>query len=497
MRKIKIFIAGSKELIKERNCIKILANDLNSSHGEKDYMVVTYSYEQFNDNQAEYNNFIEHTADVVIFILDGGMGQITEEEFFKATESFLKDNRPEVMVFIRHPEEMTPEIARVEGLIAGSLRDKYYVEYSNLDELKAKARERILRFIDKQSKVATKKSETSKKIVNTEPTVGDNRLKTLLIAMACLIVVLAGALCWSLFKSSELLIFAGGGSVKNYIEDKYGIDIVEYPNSVYANLASGSAWALLAEEASRYQEDGGRGLEHFSSLCLSADDIDSTFINEKTKAMFANARIIRYNMGEDSLVVYVHNDILRNRNIPKDATSISVDSLRSLLKYAMSKPEEMRIFSTSKTSGTLRMYQSCIAPEDSIDLERMLDQKQSYLFYKQSTSGYINALDIPNGNQPYIILGSHHYFPQTLDAEKEKQYSALFVRDDEDFIAKPMNLYFVGKYDSKNDYCTVMKPIVKFLKDINASHNIAPDIWHDLVNGKKKTEGGDMILKLN
>ncbi|MBQ9187287.1 MAG: hypothetical protein IJ144_05630 [Prevotella sp.] len=497
MKKIKIFVAGSKNLVQERNYIKILANDLNSVYNSSDVMITIHSYEHFNDKQDEYNRFIENDADMVIFILDGRIGEKTKEEFLKATEALNRESRPEVIVFLHDFTEETADIGRIQGLIHGRLGDKYYVDYSNLEDLRTKARERIVRFIDK--------SKNTKDTLSAEQKPGDHkikehhsRLKALILLMSIAIVALCIGLCWNLSKSSDLLIFAGGGSVKNYIESTKGIDIAEYPHSVYANLASGSAWALLTEEANRYQEDGGKGQEHFSSICLSADNIDSTFINEKTKGVFANARIIRYNLGSDPLVVYVHNKILQEKHIPMESVSISVDSLRSLIKFALTEKNRVRLFTTSKTSGTLRLYQSCFNTTDSINFEQLLDSSRSYLFYKKSTSAYINALDIPNDNQPYIILGSQYYYPQTIDTEKEKQYRALYVKNGEENVSKPMNIYFVGKYNAAEaDFCTIKKPVIQFLKDIHADENIDKDTWRELIKGRKKTEGGDLILKLN
>mgnify|MGYP007056178992 CR=1 FL=1 len=127
-----------------------------------------------------------------------------------------------------------------------------------------------------------------------------------------------------------------------------------------------------------------------------------------------------------------------------------------------------------------------------------MDSSRSYLFYKKSTSAYINALDIPNDNQPYIILGSQYYYPQTIDTEKEKQYRALYVKNGEENVSKPMNIYFVGKYNAAEaDFCTIKKPVIQFLKDIHADANIDKDTWRELIKGRKKTEGGDLILKLN
>lgn len=518
MAQVKIFIAGAKDLTEERNHIKILVNDLNSLYSSKGINLVAYSYEHehFNDNQEEYNRFIEKEADIVIFIFDKYIGSGTEVEFFKATDTQLRENRPEILILLHEYNEITPDIARIQGLIKGRLGDKYYIDYSNLDSLRTKVRERITRYIERNmpalsavdapgDKAATQKKDTANAIkpadTQKEKTAEhgiSKKVRALIYSMLGIIVILAGILISQLLTSSDLLIFAGGGSVNNYIEKKLGVNIKEYPNSVYANLASGSAWSMLSEEANRYQEDGGKGQEHFSSLCLSADDIDSSFINEKTRGIFVNARIIRYSLGKEPLVVYVHNKIAADRNIPNINTTISVDSLRMLMRYALSKPDDIRIFTTSKSSGTLRRYQSCFPPADSIDLEKMLDNKKSFLYYQKSNSAYINALDIPNGDMPYIILGSEYYYPQTLDAEKEKCYTALYVSQNGHHIEKPMNLYFVGLYEDKDgEYCTIKKPIIEFFKDINAEKNIDEDTWKEFVKGRIKTDGGSLILKLN
>lgn len=501
MRKIKIFIAGSKELIQERNYIKVLANDLNSKYSTNDVLVIIHSYEHFDDKQDEYNRFISEEADIVIFILDGRIGEKTEDEFIKATNSLNKENRPEVMVFLHEFEEITPDIARIQGLLRGCLGDRYYIEYSTLDDIKAKARDRIIRFIDHYDEVrpsSGSRCQVSKKRSKVNRTSPNNSIaRSLLWLMAGIILVLSGLLCFSVFSSSDLLIFAGGGSVKNYVENQRKVDIVEYPHSVYANLASGSAWALLLEEANRYQEDGGKGQEHFSSICLSAADIDSVFINEKTKGIFANARIIRYHLGQDPLVVYVHKSFAYRFGIQDNAVSISADSLRLMVKYALSNPQAVRLFTTSTMSGTLRLYQSCFTNSDSVDFKKLLEQKQSNLFYQKSSSTYINALDLPASNLPYIILGSQNYYPQKLDDEKEKHYQSLYVKDGNNNISKPMNLYFVGECTKDGDYCTIKKPVIKFLKDIHADEDIDTETWRDLLNAKMKTEGGNVILYLN
>lgn len=496
MRKINIFVAGAQKLENERNYIKILANDLNQNASNKGYNVciIIHSCEYFNDKQDEYNQFIEQDADIVIFVLDGCIGEKTEEEFMKATEARHKFKRPEIMVFLKEPvDNDTEDMGRIKGLLAGRLGTQYYITYNSLEELKTKASDRITRYID------TLSTHTDKLVKKRSI---DKKWQTPILLSV--IVILAGLLCYKVLKKDVLLIFAGGGSVKNYIQKRRSVDIQDYPHSVYSNLASGSAWSLLLEEANRYEEDEGKSLKRFTSICLSAGDIDSTsFFNERALDIFPKERIklIKYYLGNDSLAIYTHIDVLKSRGISPDATSISIDSLRSLIKYALAFPQNIRMFSTSKTSGTLHMYQSCFSPADSINFQNLLENHKINLFYQNSSASRIYNLGTLSDEKPCIIFGSQYYYPVTImeeGDESKRVYKRLFVKNGDSVIQKPMNLYFLAreKYFARDTY-TIRTPIVKFLKAINAGSNMDKDTWADIKQGKFKAKNGSFIQNLN
>lgn len=507
MRKIKIFVAGSKDLSRERDAIKILANDLNSLYNAEDVMIIIHSYEHFSDNQEDYNRFITDEADIVIFILDGQIGDKTEEEFMKATESFNSHGRPEVMVFLREFEKMSGDIGRIQGLIAARLGNRYYVDYAGLSDLKSKARERIVRFIERgphiSDKMAGDKEEEAhylrqgpERKTSFASSVG---LKKISLVFLALLFIVAGLLCWSLLKTDDILIFTGGGSAKNFIMQQTGVDVEKYPNSIYTNLASGTAWDMLMEEANRYQEESNANSSGYAIICLSAADIDSAyFINEKTKGMFHNSRIVRYRMGLDNLVVYVHNDIIQNRHLQNAESEITSDSLRSLIRYAAKNPGSLRLFTTSRNSGTLRSYQSLMEPSDSIDLDKMLETKKSYLFYQNSTSSYLNVLDQVGEALPYVILGSSHYGPNKLESEKPQRYTKLTVVSDGEPVGKPINVYFLGYFNgTSDDNLKVKKEVVRFLETIDAKYHVDTETWDALKSGYVRAAGGHLVQPLN
>lgn len=100
---IPIFVAGAKNLRPQRLSLKAMANDLNAEfHAQKTNVILQMcSYENFGDHQHEYNQFIEEASSLVIFVLDGGIGEYTADEFILAANKYKKDKSPEILVFLK------------------------------------------------------------------------------------------------------------------------------------------------------------------------------------------------------------------------------------------------------------------------------------------------------------------------------------------------------------------------------------------------------------
>ena len=150
---VKFFIAGAKSLKDQRLSMKALANDLNTKYERegRDISINMYSYENFGERQTAYDYFIKNEADMVIFIVDGKLGQKTEAELRLAVSTLKKNKKPEIVTFVHTFAERTEEIDYLEKVI-NSLSDKYYVDYSNTEDLLAKAKERINIFIRKRTR---------------------------------------------------------------------------------------------------------------------------------------------------------------------------------------------------------------------------------------------------------------------------------------------------------------------------------------------------------
>ena len=141
---ITIFVSGSKSLKEHRLRLKALVNNINGENRLKDYPVSLsmFSYTNLGDNQAEYDDFIEHKSDIAIFLLEGRMGEKTKEEFLLASRALKKTGTPKIYVFMKEFEERTPQIEEIEKLVSEH-SDSYYVEYSNLEDLESKVKTRL------------------------------------------------------------------------------------------------------------------------------------------------------------------------------------------------------------------------------------------------------------------------------------------------------------------------------------------------------------------
>lgn len=157
----KVFIAGAKKLNRER---ALLREQLSKVANTKNMDIRSLTFEDFatsltgrdRGRQADYNNFIEKEADIVVFIFDSTAGGITEEEFNVAYNSLIKLGRPNIFVYVRKRNFI------FEFFMNRRLRDikkevfnyhqEYYVEYSNHDDLRYKFYRDILAFIESNIK---------------------------------------------------------------------------------------------------------------------------------------------------------------------------------------------------------------------------------------------------------------------------------------------------------------------------------------------------------
>lgn len=279
-----------------------------------------------------------------------------------------------------------------------------------------------------------------------------------------LILLLCSGFYFCMFMEPvPLVIFAGGGSVKNYINNEYKIKLdsaesVGIPKSIYINLPSEYGWALLKEEIDRFKMKPAH--RPFLYICLSADSITE---DDTKKIGFSDdhinhARIYGYHIGDDELMVYDNSTCIRD--------TISVSSLKKEIVLSCNTESEnnKKLYVTSRKSGTLRKYQEILCVN--------FDNIRNTLYYET------DSLD---GAQVAYVLGSRFYKP------KIKNSKWLYVVDNKgDTIKKPLYVYFVV---FEKDGFIPNKQIVYFFEE-----SLKINILDTIKN--RKSENG-LIIHLN
>ena len=348
------------------------------------------------------------------------------------------------------------------------------------------------------------------------------------IALAALAVcVLAGLLLYKSCQPREVvyeykdgkdtiyakpkLLFVGGGSVYKFFKRRSDIDFdpKNYDRSMFINMASGLAHSMLVEEMMRSREDNTLKIDSdFATVCLSASMMEIDSPREQTITE-QDARLVEYYLGEDPLIVYVNKE-LADRWGYKNGGDIDSDSLREKILRNKERWENIsgdteplfRLFTTNETSGTLKMYNKCVFGNDSVKFDNYVTDNTNCVFYLGTDVCYLKYRKTTgwseNDARDFVILGSECYYPDAFDDEniKDKSVYKLNLTTDGDNVSKSMYLYFMC-YDWRNGEVKIRKPIVDFLKNINADRDIDKKTWNSIVNEGLISSQDNIKIMLN
>lgn len=474
MKKVNIFLAGAKDIVDERNAIKAIAHDFNTKlkHKIAGLSINVQSYENFNNNQLEYNDYIENESDIVIFLLKDKIGPITEKEFILAADAYKAKKIPEIMVFLQSNGDDSQAASQIRGLIKQHLDNIYYVPFEDSKDLTMKARERILNYL---WPTISKKMKTLRKIAS---------------VLGALSLLLLGLIGYNMWKNAEqpepILLFAGGGSVANYIHEKCNIDIEQEKNSMYTRMPSNHAWVFINEVANKKTSDSEKHNNlDFIPICLSADKAtESDFIPTSIRDKFHEKySILSYYLGNDTLVLYLCNNIwnLEKSNFEffnNDSNKLTTNDLNLIIKKY-----NKYLFTTRKGSGTLCYYQTnAMSRQNADSIESWLNQG-FVTVYNEKSDLTIFSTDNKNDNKLFAIMGSKYYYHRLLKEEKEKKDTKydykelLIINRDGGTLYKDMYLYFVGEKDPR-DSRNILIPhnIYDFLKRLKPSEELKESV---------------------
>lgn len=446
MKNINIFVAGAKDLKESRMMLKALANDMNAEYdaGHKEVHITILSYENFVDNnQAVYDSYIVNDTDIVIFVLNGRIGDKTEKEFMLATENNRSVNRPKTFVFLKSYDSVTPEIAYINGLMRNMSKD-YYYNYENDHDLLRQAKDVIKSAVDGILDSGVVSSTTHQGRAKMSRAIKYQRgvIATLLVAICALsYLLIAGGINSTEDASnvetrggvantdSPLLVAIGGGSVANYIKDSLNIVVDDYENMIYMHMPSMATPPILGEElvipSKRYM-----------TVCLSASEVsqEDFYKTSKIQPLYKGGCVLGVRLGVDPLNVMVRNCPITRKYIDSvDMANgrISVKALGAILK----NDEQFTIYTTSYSSGTRNEYVKALARRNIA-----LKSYEVFAVDKGVTS--------KDGVSPIVILGSKFYTSKTFQYSANADVRILHLYDTIDDVQVPINkqmyVYFLG-----------------------------------------------------
>lgn len=155
--RINVFVAGALVLERERDAvISALTHIANNSTRGYSFCVKTFEDfpRMFNlgGSQELFNDYIQHEAEFAIFILDSTVGGVTYKEFNIALQSYLRNRRPKIYVYSRLGDKVNnyakinakSDIQKIREQV--SEIHQYYIEYSDISDLKYKVSEDFRRY---------------------------------------------------------------------------------------------------------------------------------------------------------------------------------------------------------------------------------------------------------------------------------------------------------------------------------------------------------------
>ena len=478
MKTVSIFVAGSTKLREEMTRIKAVISDLDYRYGSQGCRIEASTFSNHGDSQTTYNDYIRDEADIVLFILKGSIGTITEEEYQVAMDTLSARRRPEVYVFVDPVQEESPDYQHILSVIRSRMLDekKYYVRYNGVDDLANKVRFRLDEYFLKREKNPRR-----------------SRLFGWITAAA---IAMIASFFLGMRERCEI-VYAGGGSVANYLKKNVGLDVNRdlslFTRSVYSRLPSGSAWTMLSEDVnlSILKGDSTTVRRKFWPVCLSAGRIDlkvfGAVADQKSKQESA---ILECYLGEDPLTVYISGEMLDDLleegrfSCPGDLAgenALTPEGLSRLL--ALCDGETATAYATNIDSGTRKMYFNALlgpdaGKQDSVAAHELVYSDLIRLYNEASPSELILE-------EKFLILGSDNYRMNSM-MNKNLGIRGFKVLDSQgNAVSKSMYLYFVLYKDPKNsEKYDIPNSFMPILRKLHRAGKIDENRWNEMKTGR-------------
>lgn len=442
MKKIfSVFVAGSTDLKQERDALRVVAQRLNTRYHDQNFDIFvelkTYEDGVFKNKQENYEAYIKEKADMVVFVLDGRIGEITTQELKAAVAANKEKKLPEIVVYLKEYEKETEEIRNIQRTLKDILDDYYYVCYKDENDLSNDVSARIRESVNSADHTRSMKKW---------------RMISIFIAIAALLLM-SGLTYFSINKLQKqtnaanfdrdkpMLLFLGGGSVANFIEKELLDCRVDYMdslglrNTMYLGVPTGNLWTIIGEQ---YYNECFKGKDKYYPVFLAASKIDMNKVKEAVldenvdMSIKDKMLIFELNLGKDTVITYFANESVLKAGTHYDLVDGKLwqnkEQLKNTIDFAKNSKSNVRLFTTTKPSGTWNAYKEIL--KDLVDSVYISEIENDTVIRKI----YNDRQDVGSGS--FVLLGSGYYYP-TMPSSR----NMIYVSDSTKTSPKTKDLY--------------------------------------------------------
>ena len=191
MKKIRLFLASSSELLDERKEFELFINRKNKEWHDKGIFIDLIIWEDFLDAmsrtrlQDEYNKVIAE-SDLFVMLFFTKVGKYTNEEFDFAYDHFMKTNNPLIFTYFKDAPITTGSANKEDIKSLWAFQEKldklghFYSTYKNIDGLKYQFNGQLDKLAEKGFIGLNEPGETPKQpvkqIINKSSVTGNNNI---------------------------------------------------------------------------------------------------------------------------------------------------------------------------------------------------------------------------------------------------------------------------------------------------------------------------------
>ena len=421
-----------------------------ADHLEKEGYTVFFDINEKERINNDENLTILKNAQIVLVFLDGNIEEIKPDEGFYKELKILGQRVAEGFKGVRiyrynlyersQLQELIKRISDAETheALAWLDRTMYGYDKERVDDSLQNVTKMVDSMMGAPNYVQWKAWEKSRRM--------------LYIAIALLLMVLTGMVIYGVEQGKKnrdtgkatagelkkpIILFEGGVTTKNFIDDIADSLISLFPNSLYIHHSSKIAWWMLLEDVMGDNQSRTHYFVVLSSMKITSFQDLLNDIGIDSEEFVKYRKIIEYKVGEVPMVVQLWP---RKEFKELERTdTISIEELKQLLTH-----EDISVYTTTNQSGTTDKYRKMLGnswPDN----------------YKT-----LNKKTFASSNKSVLLVNEAFNYPK----EEKNTLRLALVDENGERCKMEAYIYSIAFYDNEKGDYIIPEPVLRFLKEL-------------------------------